>query len=135
MNLFEQACSWHDSANKLLENEFYQQSIYHYCLAGELYLKSVLHLVPHNTELEISHDIIGIYSAISSKYGKETKVTDAVKFLRKYFNESRYPTSDVIFTLQLSDDFANYAKCIRDYIENKCHISVNDLMNYFNSHK
>lgn len=132
MDLFEQACSWHDSANSLLKNEFYQQSIYHYCLAGELYLKSSLHLVPHNSDLEISHDIIGIYSAISRRYEKDSKVTDAVKFMRKYFNESRYPSSDIMFTQQLALEFSKYANYIKAYIEGKFHISVEELMNNFN---
>jgi len=98
MNHYEQACKWHESAVALMDSGFYQQSIYHFYLVGELYLKSALPLVEHDDRLELSHDIIGLYSALSKRYGETVEMKEATSFLRKYYNESRYPSMEMEFT-------------------------------------
>jgi len=131
VNLYEEACKWHESAKTLLDNDFYQQCIYHACMASELYLKSALNLVEHDPDMEISHDILGMFLALSKRYGKSPELLDAVKRLRKYFNEARYPSMTISFTKELAVEFLDYAVEIRDFVDN-CTGTLEDLAKHFN---
>lgn len=56
------------SALDLYKTENYMSPVYFCCLTIELFLKSKLMFVEYNSDLEVSHDIINLYYAISHKY-------------------------------------------------------------------
>ena len=131
MNQYEQACNWHASAATLVDNGFYQQSIYHFCLAGELYLKSALNLVNYDTELETSHDIIRIYRTLADRFGITEEMTEATKYMRKYFNESRYPFAYTEFSEQIALNFKHFTDTVKIYVDS-CTGTPEDLASHFN---
>jgi len=131
MNQYEQACEWHASAFALIDKGFYQQSIYHFCLAGELYLKSALNLVSYEIELETSHDIIRIYRTLADRFGLTEEMTEATKYMRKYHNESRYPSYSIEFSKQTALDFKRFADTIKAYTDS-CTGTPEDLASHFN---
>ena len=98
----------------------------------ELYLKSVLGLVEHNIDLETSHDIINIYRCLSKRYKATEDLTYALVRCRKYFNEARYPTSESeVYTKQFCEEFLGYIDLIRNYVDNQCHATTDDLIKKF----
>jgi len=81
--------------------------------------------------LELSHDTIGLYAALANRYGKTHEVTEATNFMRKYFNESRYPSMDIEFTKQIALDFKKYTDIVKNYVDT-CTGTPNDLARHFN---
>lgn len=124
MNYYENAIGWHHSANDLAQLGHYQQALYACCIAIELYLKSKLSSVIHKTSLERSHDVIGIYHVLAEKYGKNDFVGHAMPRVRKYFNESRYPSNpSMVFDQVLMDAFLDYVNATKRYIDKQCVIT------------
>ena len=98
----------------------------------ELYLKSVLHLVEHNMDLEISHDVINIYKCLNKRFKSETDLLPYLVRCRKYFNEARYPASDSsAYTKEFCEEFLTYVGAIKDYVDNECKATLDDLGNKF----
>ena len=74
MDFYSNAYETEQAAKSLFENEFYRQSIYFSCLAVELYFKSKLHLVEHHIDLEASHNIVGLYTALTNRFPFKSNV-------------------------------------------------------------
>ena len=129
MNYYTNAQETEQAAIALLNVKLYRQSIYMSCLAVELYLKSRLHLVSHDDGLERSHDIVNLYKALLTRYQPKINHDKMITRCRKYFNESRYPyASDVsMYTDEFAQEFIDFILLIKDYIDNKCIASVDDL--------
>ena len=68
MDLYSNAYETEQAAKVLFEAGSHRHSVYFACLAVELYLKSKLHLVEHHIDLEASHNIVGLYTALD-KHG------------------------------------------------------------------
>ena len=114
---------------------FYADSIYASCLAVEFYLKSVMNRVPEAQEFEFTHDVINLYYAIKNKYPSSQDLSEAVKFCRKYNNESRYPYSGTtVFTDDFAEKFLIYVENVKYYIDEECQANLEDLKNKFNKH-
>ena len=112
---------------------FYADSVYASCLAVEFYLKSVMSRVPDAQEFEFTHDVINLYFAIRKKYPSSSDLSEAVKFCRRYINESRYPYSGLeIFTGNFAEQFLEYAEDVKRYIDEECQATIEDLKNKFN---
>ena len=129
MDCYTNAWGYEQAAVDLLSTGRYQQSIFLCCLAVELYLKSKLHLVPHDDDLETSHDVIRIYNALTSRYQPKTNHKLMIVRCRKYFNESRYPSAvDVsVYTKDFASEFIDFVAAIRDFIDNECVATIDDL--------
>lgn len=133
MDYYSNADGWKNSAKDLLTLGHYQQAVYSCCVAVELYLKSRLLIVPHETSLENSHDVINIYNALSVAYGKNIPIEAAMPKIRKYFNESRYPSNpSIIFNHELADKFLSYVHEVKKYVDTQCIATQEDLLNKFN---
>ena len=117
------------------EAGFYADSVYASCLAVEFFLKSVMNRVPETADFEFTHDVINLYFAIKKKYPSSKDLSEAVKYCRKYNNESRYPYSGTeIFTDDFAAQFLQYVEDIKSYVDDECQATVEDLINKFNKH-
>ncbi|MCL2362485.1 MAG: HEPN domain-containing protein [Defluviitaleaceae bacterium] len=135
MDFYTNAQETEQSAISLLETGQYRHSIFLACLAIELYLKSKLYLVPHRPELEKSHDIIGLYDALCNRYQPKSDLRPNINICRKYFNEARYPYggSANIYTKDFAMEFVNIIADVKDYIDNECMATVEDLQKMYPS--
>lgn len=112
---------------------FYADSVYASCLAVEFYLKSVMNRVPEAREFEFTHDVINLYYATKKKYPSSKDLSEAVKYCRKYNNESRYPYNGMeIYTDNIATQFLKYAEDVKYYIDEECQATLEDLKNKFN---
>lgn len=129
MDLYRNAQETEAAALTLLNAGHYRQCVYFSCLAVELYLKSKLHLVEHHIDLESSHNIIGLYDTLSSRFKSKTNMRPMMVRCRKYFNESRYPyESDIsAYTQTFAKEFTDFLANVRNYIDNECIATMEDL--------
>jgi len=102
------------------------------CLAVELFLKSKLDMVEHDVRLETSHDIIGIYRILTTKFTDTQRLTKKIGLLRKYYNDSRYPaTGTAIYTSGFAEEFLSYVSEVKQFIDTDCLADINDLTKKF----
>ena len=129
MDYYQNAQETERAACSLLDNGFFRQSTYMFCLAVELYLKSKLGLVEHSPNIEKTHDIINMYKLLSERFAPRTNLTKAVTRCQKYFNESRYPymVDARLYTEEFAKEFKEFAASIREYIEDECLATLDDL--------
>ena len=137
MDYYTNAQGYENAANKLVEIGCYQQSIHLSCIAVELYLKSKLPLVPHDKYLETSHDVLKMYRTLTSKFKPKSDMREMITMCRKYFNESRYPssTNTDVFTKDFAVEFTEFIEAIRDFIDNECIATLNDLQEKYRTIK
>ena len=126
MDYYENALKWHKSAEFSIEGGFYQQSVSQSCLAAELFLKSVLIVIQPKSELDKSHDTLGIFNVIARKYPTDKDVLSGVRMCRKYFTESRYPyNGGEVYTEEFARQFLEYVENVKDYVDNECNGGCN----------
>lgn len=112
--------------------KFYADSVYASCLAIEFYLKSVMNRVPNSKKYEFTHDVINLYNEINKKYPSSKDLSLIMRRCRKYNNESRYPYNGVeIFTSEFAEEFLSYVKLVKEYVDNECKPTIDDLKNKF----
>jgi len=116
------------------EQGMYRMSVSMSTLAIDLLLKSVLYRMEPTHDLMMGHNHAGIVTFIERVYSKKDVVRRTAKLSRKYFNESRYSRSEnfAVFTEELADNFINYAQQIKDYVDNDCQATLEDLQKKFN---
>ena len=132
MDFYENAVDVHEAAEILNKNGKHRMSVYNSCLAIELYLKSRLPLVENAASFEMSHDVVNIYRTLNKRSTSKKNLTRIVTLSRKYFNESRYPSSGTkMFTNELAAEFLEYVSEIKDYVDNQCIADINDLKNRY----
>ncbi|MDR1665184.1 MAG: HEPN domain-containing protein [Clostridiales bacterium] len=133
MDYYSNAVETEQAARVLYDAEMYRQAIYLFCLAIELYLKSRLYLVKHNEDLALSHDIIGLYHALNSRFASPGNLEKLIAKSRKYFNEARYPyTGDTgIYTRGFADGFINAVTEVKQYVDTQCVATEDDLQTMF----
>ena len=132
MEYYDNAVDVHETAEILYNNGKYRMSIYNVCLAAELYLKSRLSLVEYDSRLESSHDVIGIYRCLTKRFPSSNDLTQAINMCRKYFNETRYPYDGTgIFTSEFALEFLNFLMEIKNYVDNDCIATLDDLKKKF----
>ena len=129
MDLYQNAQETEQAAIALLNTGFYRQAIYFACLATELYLKSKLHLVEHDIDLEASHNTEKLYKALLVRFKPTDDLLPMATHFRKYFNESRYPYSfdASAYTESFTKEFLDYLTAIKAYIDNDCIATIEDL--------
>ena len=135
MNFYANAQETEQSAINLYVTGQYRHSVFLACLATELYLKSKLYLVPHRVELEKSHDVIGLYDALRKRFYPKTDMRASINLCRKYYNESRYPYNGNldIYTKDFAKDFIDIVAEIKDFIDNECIATIEDLQNKYSN--
>ena len=132
MNYYDNAVEAHEVAELLYDSSKYRFSIYNSCLAMELYLKSRLQLVDDWEKYEFSHDIINIYRHLTKRFISSKDLLKSVTLGRKYFNESRYPHGDMeAYTKEFAQEFLDHLSDIRNYVDNECVTTLDDLKNRF----
>ena len=110
----------------------YRHAIYHSCMCIEYMLKIKLVQIAPVSEFLDGHDIINIFKVVSAKYKPNKDLRSIVGFCRKYFNESRYPASGTgAYTKEFAEEFIQHVQAIKDYIDNECASSAEDLVNKF----
>jgi len=128
VNFYDNALEVHQSAEILYKNEHYRMSVSTSCLAMELYLKSKLYLTEKGEDYAYGHDAINMYRELANRFGFDKWLFEIVKLSRKYFNESRYPHGDTaIYTKAFAQEFLGYVADIKDFIDNECIATVDDL--------
>ncbi|MCL2320590.1 MAG: HEPN domain-containing protein [Oscillospiraceae bacterium] len=111
---------------------FYTDSIYASCLAIEFFLKSVINRVSSAQKFEFNHDVINLYHEIRTKYPSKKDLSKVMKYCRKYINESRYPYNGTdAFTDAFAEEFLAYVEEIKQYVDNECQATVEDLKKKF----
>ena len=135
MDYYTNAQDTEQAATVLLDGGSYRQSVYMSFLAIELYLKSKLHLVKYREGLELSHDIVNLYRALLTHYQPKSDMNTMVVTCRKYFNESRYPYANdtSVYTKKFAKEFIGYVMLIKDYIDNECIATMDDLKDKYQS--
>ena len=133
MDFYTNAQETEQTAICMLEACRYRHSIYMSCLAVELYLKSKLHLVPHRDNLETSHNIVSMYNALVLRYPSKKDLLPMIDLCRKYFNESRYPYAgdNSVYTENFTKEFIKIVCAVKDYIDNECVATIDDLKNKY----
>ena len=130
MNYYELAEDEIKAMKVLFDSGQYRHVIQHSCLCLEYLLKSKLVQIQPTSELLYGHDIINIFKAVQAKYSSSKDLTSVVKFCRKYFNESRYPSSGTfIYTKEFANQFRQYVDDTKHYIDNECLATFEDLAN------
>ena len=110
----------------------YRHAIYHSCMCMEYLLKTKLVQIDPTSEFLDGHDIINIFKVVNAKYESSKDLRSIVGFCRKYFNESRYPASGTeAYTKEFADEFMQYVKAIKTYVDNECVSTKEDLLNRF----
>ena len=134
MDYYRNAKDNEEIARIAYDNGKYQVSIALICLSIELYLKSRLNLVEYPLDLDISHDILGIYKCIAKRYKYKKNLTASMTFSRKYYTEARYPFSDSseVYTKEFCEEFLSRLDDVKDYVDNYCIPDLKDLQNKFN---
>jgi len=133
MDYYSNAVSWLEGAKLLESNGYYQQSVSQSCLATELFLKSRLSIIDPNSELDKSHDSINIFNELKRKYPTSKDLLPGIRFCRKFFNEARYPYDGIeIYTKEFALRFIGYVEQVKDYIDNDCQPTIEDLQQKFN---
>ncbi len=130
MNYYDLAEYRLKSSISLFQSKQYLDVIYWCCLSIELFLKSKLILIDHDSQLEFSHDVISIYKCLANKYGDNQDIENIVKMSRKYFNESRYPyitNINEIYDENFAKMFIQYVLDVKDYIDNTCVVTLDEL--------
>ena len=111
----------------------YRHTIFHSCMCMEYLLKSRLVQISPISEFLDGHDIINIFKTVHQKYKSSNNLRDIVRFCRKYFNESRYPASGTeVYTREFATEFIGYVKVIKEYIDNECISTMEDLIDKWN---
>jgi len=120
------------ASQALKGNGMYRMSVCMAMLAIDLLLKSVLYRINNASELLIGHNHIAILREIETRYPKP-ELRTIVKLSRKYFNDSRYSNRDNIstFSEKLAVDFIFYAQQVKDFVNNDCLASIDDLQQKF----
>ncbi len=133
MDYYKNAKDNEEIARIAYDNKKYQVSISLICLSIELYLKSHLDLVEHPIDLETTHDVINIYRCLAKRFKYKKDLTTSMTYSRKYFNESRYPSSNsMVFSKEFCEEFLSRLDEVKDYVDNYCIPNFNDLQNKFN---
>ena len=116
----------------LYDAKQYRHAIYHSCMCMEYLLKSKLVQIAPTSEFLDGHDIINIFKTVNVKYKSSIDLRSVVGFCRKYFNESRYPASGTdAYTKEFAEEFIQHVEAIKNYIDNECTSTVEDLVNKF----
>ena len=132
MDYYSLAESHQKTARILLDNRQYMDSVYHSCLAVEMYLKSKHAVLFPNSELGITHDVIGISRDLMKQYPSTVNLRHAFVSVRKYMNESRYPHGGTaVYTQSFAEEFFEYIELIKAYIDNECQLNIGDLENRY----
>jgi len=131
MNLYENAEYWEGSAKDNLIIKRYRTSVYSSCLAIELYLKSALSSVDPNSDYLESHDVVNLYNTVARKYPPSSDLSPIIRKCRKHFNEARYPVVEEVYDKNFAEEFTGNVKKIKNYVDNECHISDEDLIKRF----
>ena len=110
----------------------YRMSVSMSTLAIDQLLKSVLSRLNSSSQLLIGHNHIGIFREIEAGYPKP-ELRSAVKLSRKYFNDSRYSSSETFptFTESLAEDFIQYAIQVKEYVDIDCQATLAELRERF----
>ena len=135
MNIYENAEYWYTIAYKSYDISEYRACVFHCCLAAELYLKSCVDLIDPTIDYQ-SHDIISLYRVVQSKYKPKHNLYPVVTHFRKYFNEARYPSGDVdVYDEKFAKEFLTDLETIKHYVDDECHVSIEDLQHKFRKSK
>ena len=133
MDYYNSAVSWLESAKLLESNGYYQQSVSQSCLSAELFLKSRLSIIDPNSELDKSYDSINIFNELKKKYPTNKDLLPGIRLCRKYFTEARYPYDGTgIYTKEFAQSFIGYVEQVKDYIDDDCQPTLDDLQRKFN---
>ena len=112
----------------------YRHAITHSCMGIEYLLKTKLVQIAPASELLYGHDIINIFKTVQEKYPSTKDLVSVVRFCRKYLNESRYPEEGTeVYTKEFAERFIQYVADIKDYIDNECTATIEDLANRFSA--
>ena len=105
-------------------------------MAIEYLLKTKLVQIDSTSEYLYGHDIINIFKVVQEKFESSRDLYSVVRYCRKYYNESRYPTTGTeAFTKEFAEQFMKYVEDTKYYIDNECPATLEDLANRFNTVK
>ena len=132
MNYYELAEEEIAASQTLFNAGQYRHAVYHSRIAIELLLKTKLVQLDPTSALLEGHDIINIFKAVHEKYESSRDLLSIVRFCRKYFNESRYPTSgNAGYTKEFAEKFAQHVEDTKFYIDTECAATMESLRDKF----
>jgi len=135
MNIYENAEYWYTVAHKSYGIKEYRACVFHCCLSAELFFKSCVDMIDPNKDYQ-SHDIVSLYRIVQGKFIPKQNLYPIVTHFRKYFNEARYPSGGKdVYDDKFAKEFLIYLETIKNYIDDECHISIEDLQNRYKKNK
>ena len=110
----------------------YRHVITHCCMCIEYLLKTKLVQINPASDVLYGHDIINIFKEVQERYTSSKNLISIVRFCRKYLNDSRYPASGTAaYTKKFAEDFIRYVTEIKNYIDNECIATEDDLLDKY----
>ena len=134
MGYYDDALEWEGTAVDLETCSRYRASVYMSCLAVECYLKSKVEIIdPSNAKLN-EHDSIYLYRLLKTKYPSGKDIINEIRLCRKYHNDARYSntTNTDIYDKKFANRFIQIVIDVREYIENECAATLEDLQKKYN---
>ena len=131
MGFYEKAQEQQEFAELGCNAGKYSSSVYMSILSIENYLKSTMHLVDKNEEFVRSHNVVGMYKLLVTKYKPSVEVEEILAICRENINDSRYD-DNVVYDKEFAYKFLENVKIVKAYIDNECSATFNDLKNKFN---
>ena len=134
MGYYDDAVEWEGTAIDMENCGRYRASVYMSCLAVECYLKSKVELVDlKNTKLN-EHDTIYLYRVLRSKYPTGKDIICDKRLCRKYHSDVRYSNTvnSEVYDENFANRFIHIVESVREYIENECTATLEDLKMKYN---
>ena len=116
MDFYTNACEQFESAQILASSEKYRVAVTLLCLAGELFLKSLVELKYPGHSLLNTHDIVGLGRVIKDDVDYKT-LAPHLAFLRKYLNDSRYPFDHTVYSFDFYEECRASTLAIKQSVE------------------
>jgi len=121
MTHYSDAIEWMDLADIALSKGMFRKSVYHSCMAIELFLKHVAVKHVMDADTRYAHNHRGLWHLVTAYYGDALPIS-IVKLSMKYLNISRYTTREghAQFTEDFAKEFIRHSNEVKIYIDSRC---------------
>jgi len=131
---YSDAEEWRGTAVDMEACGRYRGSVYMSCLAVECFLKSRIEMIdPNNPRLK-EHDSIYFYRLLKEKYPTGENLLADIRLCRKYHNDARYSSTHKpeLYDKEFANRLIDIVGKVKDYIDNECTATLEDLAEKFN---
>jgi len=129
MDYYNDALEWQGTAVDMEACGRFRGSVYMACLSVECFLKSKIEMIDPLNERLREHDTIYFYRLLKSKYPTGKDLMTEIRLCRKYHTDARYSGKDnaEVYDKEFAGRFLQIIVDVKDYIDNNCASSLEDL--------